>query len=1172
MKKSKNITSPSASGGSGYNFETQVQALFIVLMLTNGHAPCLPASPIVEIILQGKIDGYDTDDLIVITQDKSGNRNKLLGQIKHNIAITESNPVFGEVMQAAWNDFNNPNVFTKGSDVIALISGPLTTTDADVTWILNHAREHKRDTKRFFNNAYTAKFFSNNKRSKLNAIHKHLKDANNGLALTDEKFHSFLTSFYLLGYDLGEEEGVVLSLLTSHITQFKPENSRLVWSRILEYTRNANQHAGHINIHTIPKDIISLFQAKPRIDFPEELKQSNTADFSWSQYPNASHLALIVLIGSWNEKNEYDRNAVTKLVEINYNIWIKKTQEILQHPNSPLSLKNGSWKITDRAKLWTQLGMHIFDDNLSSFILVAKTILAEINPALDLPVAERFMSGYYGKTLTYSPSLRNSLAEGLAILSSQQTALSNCSDNLVKNTATKVLSHIFTNADWKLWASIYDVLPLLSESAPDIFLEIVEKYLQTKPCPFDELFAQESHDVTSTNYMAGILWSLEALAWEERYFIRVCIIFSDLASHDPGGVWTNRPINSLVTILLPWLPQTLASFEKRKLALQIILREHQDIGWKVLIQLLPGVHKTSSHTYKPIWRKIFPDGWKGEVTQQEYLQQVNYYAELAVTIAGTDTSMISTLIQNLEKLPQPTIDFLLQVLSTEPISQISGEQKTQIWNLLTRLIEKYLSMPKKQWLISQEQIDKLEQLSDLYAPTQPNLLYQRLFTNRNHNYFEEIRNWEEHQNNLNNNRKNAITEIYRQQGIDGVIRFAESVAAASDVGFALSSIAESTIDSILFPVFLATNSQAHKLFVHGYILGCYHNKGWSWCDTLDKSQWSHAQIGQFLAYLPFTPETWNYTEIWLQSHEHEYWIRTNVDIRQNTNNLSVAINKLLQYHRPLSAIDCIYKLLSERQKIDHEQCIRALFAAATNDESHHSMHGYQIIELIRYLQLNHPENRFDIVKIEWTYIQLIDNSMEIKPLFIETDLATQPNFFNQIIRLVFRSTKNQTSEGQSSNKEINIAQNGYLLLNKWSICPGTTHEKVFNSDIFNKWLAETQLLCEETGHLDIALNIIGGILIYAPRDPDGLWIHRTVADVLNIPGNNILRRGFTAKLYNSRGAHIVDPTGKPERELAVYYRQRSDDVENAGYSRLATVLKNLADEYEDEAQKVISEY
>lgn len=113
MSKSKQLSNPFSTGGGGHLFEAHVQASFVALMLTGSHAPCLPCWPIVEIQLQGKRDGFDTNDLVVVVENSNNNeKRKLLGQVKHSIAITQGSTRFGEVMQAAWNDFNNAEVFT----------------------------------------------------------------------------------------------------------------------------------------------------------------------------------------------------------------------------------------------------------------------------------------------------------------------------------------------------------------------------------------------------------------------------------------------------------------------------------------------------------------------------------------------------------------------------------------------------------------------------------------------------------------------------------------------------------------------------------------------------------------------------------------------------------------------------------------------------------------------------------------------------------------------------------------------------------------------------------------------------------------------------------------------------------------------------------------------------
>ena len=69
-----------------------------------------------------------------------------------------------------------------------------------------------------------------------------------------------------------------------------------------------------------------------------------------------------------------------------------------------------------------------------------------------------------------------------------------------------------------------------------------------------------------------------------------------------------------------------------------------------------------------------------------------------------------------------------------------------------------------------------------------------------------------------------------------------------------------------------------------------------------------------------------------------------------------------------------------------------------------------------------------------------------------------------------------------------------------------------------------------------------------------------------------MRRGFRMEAFNSRGVHTVDPTGKPERELAEKYRQKAEDVENAGYQRLAATLRSLAKSYDRDAEQIIAEH
>lgn len=104
--------------------------------------------------------------------------------------------------------------------------------------------------------------------------------------------------------------------------------------------------------------------------------------------------------------------------------------------------------------------------------------------------------------------------------------------------------------------------------------------------------------------------------------------------------------------------------------------------------------------------------------------------------------------------------------------------------------------------------------------------------------------------------------------------------------------------------------------------------------------------------------------------------------------------------------------------------------------------------------------------------------------------------------------------------------------------------------------------------MEISLICIGTVLVHAPADPGGLWIHRAIAEALNDRDVEDMRTGYHSGVYNARGVHCVDQSGQPEKELAEHFRQKAEEVENAGYHRLAQTLRDLASTYEREAERI----
>ena len=258
---SPQLSNPFSTGAGGANFETRVQAAFTTLMLTGRVSPCLPSWPITRLKLQGSYAGFKTDDFIVYAKHPhSQDEARLLAQIKHDISFTETDETFAKVIAAAWNDFNDPTVFTAGVDAIALVTGPLSAMD------INHVRvlvEWARcsDNEREFLDKVN-RVGSATKRAKLEIFRKSLTVANGGQNVSDTQLWEFLKSYHLLGYDLDTEDGGTLSLLQSLIGQSSQQNPAALWSQIVDAVQSANQNAGTVTLETLPREILEAFNPR----------------------------------------------------------------------------------------------------------------------------------------------------------------------------------------------------------------------------------------------------------------------------------------------------------------------------------------------------------------------------------------------------------------------------------------------------------------------------------------------------------------------------------------------------------------------------------------------------------------------------------------------------------------------------------------------------------------------------------------------------------------------------------------------------------------------------------------------------------------------------------------------------------------------------------------------
>ena len=892
----------------------------------------------------------------------------------------------------------------------------------------------------------------------------------------------------------------------------------------------------------------------------------------YATWDNASLIAKAGLVGKWDGTNPADRSALEMLLGKDYGEWIENLKHDTLRSDSPLIQHDEKWRFVGRGEAWGALGNLVTDEDLDRLKKTAISVLSEHNQKFDLPKEERFMANIHGKVLTHSDLIRKGIAETLALIGSRPKALVSCSLGKVGLTAVLVVRSLLNKADWQRWASLDSIMPLLAEAAPEEFLDAVESVLvDLDSTPFHKIFAEEGGGVIGgSNYMCGLLWALETLAWSPEYLSRVSMVLADIASIDPGGNWTNRPLNSLVTIFLPWHVQTTAPFEKRKSAITAILNGQPEVGWNLLLALLPHSHKFMSDYHLPVWRDFIPQDWKDGTLRSEYREQITAYTDLAVHLAKKDVAKLCELIKRLSNLSGTAHESLLNHLTTDEVVSLPEAERLPIWESLDALVRDHRKFSDANWALPEDAVNKIAETAQALEPTLPEFKYRYFFSGKDFDLLDENKDYKEQQKHLAKARQAAVSEILGNNNVDAVLKFATKVAVPRDVGLALGSIISDELEVEIIPSRLDAEDDTLDQVVAGFIWARFWKLKTDWIDAVLEREWTPEHKAKFLTLLPFEQEVWERVSSHLgESHEKLYWKNVRVNpysYRIPDDDSTIAIEKLLEYGREEAAVMCVACTRNDESQFNESLATRALLAVIKSGHRIKELDNHQTVELIKHLQKSETADQDALFQIEWNFLPWLDQFSAGSAVTLEKRLASDPDFFAEIVRLAFRSenaSKDDNKEPDEQKKDR--AENVYMLLSEWHRCPGIQDDESFSVEVFNAWINKALRITKKSGHTEIAQDYIGQILTYAPQDPDGLWIHNAVAKILNLRDTKKMRMGFITELCNQHEVYL-STRGKEERKLASENQKKAEALESKGYVQFAAAMRDLAKQYARDAE------
>lgn len=1128
-----------STGGGGGSFERRIQAVFLLALLVDGVSPILNM-PVERVAFQAQHLGYAVDDMAVF----SASGVKLFCQMKHSLSVTVKDATFQEVMRAAWSDFC-AETFSKERDKIALFTGFIAKDSTDALRKIHDQAVVAANPDDFFFRMEQAQFTSQAAREKLEIIRSSLQQANGGAAISQQMLWQFCKCFLLAIFDLDYEESINRTLAQTLIRCKATQDARLIWSYLTDLCATYNQQAAVLTRQDLPGELLEWFGWQQAEEAAQCLPAGVVSEDVW---------AALLLVGTWDENKPADLRAVEQIAEKPYGEIQRQCRALLNSGADGLLLRNGIWRVKSRRQGMAAWSQYFFDGTVKNAFQVANGFLREINRQISEHGGYSLVIPENGR-FTNSEGLRNRLLEGLCILANETSP--HCTQGLIARNAQELVYRAMEGQTWEGLSSLHDLHRILAELSPKAYLDGLETLILQSPEEVLQLFpTKRSNAVLDRNEISNILFALEQLAWDERYLVSCirCLGELECLPYEQTN-WANTPIHSIVEILNPLLPQTLASVEKQEHAVQGLRRENRELYWKVLLQLLPrGGMGAIRCTVRPKYLNIhIPENTT--ISGETFHVLVKHYFQHAVSLAAGDPSKLAALLQRTSHVPEEDVILLLQQIQ-DAGSHWGDEEACALWMELCD--QKYRAI-----LHNEKKIPDTVLFQTLCATIEAvrpkSILYRhrRLFLSHMHPLMLEDDGWEK----LDRQKQRAVQEIYQAMDITAVIQFGKAVDALAEVGRRLGQCISAAEFFKLLPAYRAgEESEFYSNLVSAFL----YQHGIDVLRELDLTSEKPEFLAQLLCHAPFNQALLDVLPVYLPGQEALFWQQVKVspcDQKDCGYDLETVLRTLLHYHRASAAIDVVGFRIANLNLPD--PLLYDILLQASTEEEAGKVRPYNALEILKHLQGSDTPDFAILSKIEFLYLPWMPEGATAEPKAIQYRLSNEPAYFCELMELAYKRHHDETP---ASVLPQALSDRLFQLLYPYKVVPGTDWNDAFHPDRFTAWLAEVTAWARENDRYEVTMQTVGNGLSYAAFDGADV-LEPAIMEALNDPMQSQMRNGYRLGIHNQRGVHYVDPEGKEEKALAEAFRRRASAVEALGYTRFSEELQRIAEYYLAEAQE-----
>ena len=897
----------------------------------------------------------------------------------------------------------------------------------------------------------------------------------------------------------------------------------------------------------------------------------------WSEGEQGRRLAPLVLGGSWSDDIEGDRTAIETLTGRAYAEIEDDLAAWAAQDDAPVMRIGQAWRIVSKEDAWDLVSPLITNTILTRFHKVAVQILEEHDPALDVPPEHRFMAAVVGKPRTWSPRLRQGIADTSAFLggyvAGTRLADGATGEQHAQRVVRAITEHANADPTGRAWQSLADVLPLLAEAAPDAFLDAIDVGLGGDPPLLRSLFLDADLGPTfgTSSPHIRLVWALEALAWSSGHMSRAADALARLAEIDPtpDANVHPRPAGSLANLFNLYGPQTSLPLARRLDVLDGLRDRSPAAIWRLLRATLPTRLPILSPSYHPRWRTwaLVPSD---PITWAELLAGVSEILSRIIADAEKQPGRWRDLVAHVDTLPAADRDRLLDAFQALDPDSLGNPGRRDMWRALVDLGAQHRQFPNAPWVMPGDVIERVEIVAAHFAPISPVDLSVDLFGHRPHLPGID-RLGPEYDGELRTARRDATRSVIEAEGIPGLLRLGVAATLPIAVGWVAAEARGDDLANDLLPL-LGTDS-SDGWVAHGYAGGRIEADGLDWLGQ-QLQRWNSGdsvpqQVGLLLAVTRPNQDLITIVNGLHPDVQAAFWQHVNT-MFIHPGARPIVARKLVEMRRPWGAIDLLVTMLHAvggAVEPDVDLIESALTRAATgpsDDSPRGPSLSWEVGELLDYLERSASDIETR-ARLEFLYAHLLQHTRAARAL--NEVLGTDPALFAEILSYIFYA-EGEPHDEEAPRERQAIAQVGYTVIREWHTPPGVYRDGTVDADALRRWVTEARRLLAESGRTTIGDLVIGELLAYFPPDADGTWPAEPVRDLIKDLSSPKFEEGLHTGRLNSRGMTFRNPAdgGAQERQLAAQHREWADRVSHR-WPRTGTLLRRIADHYDEWAHR-----